>query len=216
MLSAALVLAALLAGAAGTWSPCALSAVDTLGAARHRGGSVARACAAFAAGAVAGGIATFVALGGVGSVIDASPAFTAAAIALVAAAAAIAEARGVRVVPQVRRQVPEPWRRALPPSVTAAAYGALLGLGFTTFVLTFTFWAVAAATFLHGSVLVAAAVGAAFGVGRAAPVVVRTAGARTRLGRNALTAITERPRLLRGWRTACAVALAAVALVAWP
>ena len=64
----------------------------------------------------------------------------AAAIALAAAAG---EARGARIVPQVRRQVPESWRRVLPVPLAAGLYGVLLGLGFTTFILTFAVWALA-------------------------------------------------------------------------
>ena len=41
-----------------------------------------------------------------------------------------------RIVPQIRRQLPEHWRRAMPMPLAAALYGVLLGLGFTTFVLT--------------------------------------------------------------------------------
>ena len=48
----------------------------------------------------------------------------------------------------------------------------LLGLGFTTFVLTFAVWAVAALAFAIGDPGVGVAAGIAFGVGRALPVVV--------------------------------------------
>src|SRR3712207_9561089 len=61
----------------------------------------------------------------------------------VAFLAAIAEARGRRIAPQIRRQLPEHWRRIMPMPVAAALYGILLGLGFTTFVLTFGVWALA-------------------------------------------------------------------------
>ena len=54
------------------------------------------------------------------------------------------------IVPQIRRQVPEHWRRVLPMPLAAALYGVLLGLGFTTFVLTFGVFALAAIAFALG------------------------------------------------------------------
>ena len=39
------------------------------------------------------------------------------------------EARGTRIAPQIRRQLPEHWRRVMPMPVAAALYGLLLGLG---------------------------------------------------------------------------------------
>lgn len=199
MLTLALVITALVAGAAGTWSPCGFSAVATLG--RSAGATLA-----FGGGAVAGGIASFTALALVGTLVDVH--VTAGATAVLAAAAAVAEAAGLRVVPQVRRQVPEPWRRVLPLPVTAALYGALLGIGFATFVLTLAFWALAAVVVLQADVALGVLVGAAFGLGRALPIAVLT----TRP--SLVTALAERPRLLRAWRLVCAAALAATALAA--
>ncbi len=62
---------------------------------------------------------------------------------MIALLAAVAEARGMRIVPQIRRQVPEHWRRVMPLPLAAFLYGILLGLGFTTFVLSFGVWALA-------------------------------------------------------------------------
>ena len=56
----------------------------------------------------------------------------------------------MRIVPQVRRQVPESWRRVLPVPLAAGLYGVLLGLGFTTFILTFAVWALAAVSVALG------------------------------------------------------------------
>jgi hypothetical protein len=145
VLSVALGAVALVAGLTGTWSPCGFSMVDTLAATGPGGrrGSVT-ACATFAVGALAGGVATFAGLSGVGALLHTTGSGTAAIAAVaVALAAAAAEARGVRIVPQIRRQVPEPWRRVMPLPLAAALYGVLLGLGFTTFVLTFAVWALA-------------------------------------------------------------------------
>ena len=66
------------------------------------------ACVTFAAGALAGGVLTFGGLSALGHALGAG---APAVAALVALAAAAGEARGARIVPQVRRQVPESWRR---------------------------------------------------------------------------------------------------------
>ena len=88
------------------------------------------------------------------------------AAAIIALAAAAGEARGARIVPQVRRQVPESWRRVLAVPVAAGAYGVLLGLGFTTFVLTFAVWALAGVSVAIGDPALGLAIGLAFGAGR--------------------------------------------------
>jgi hypothetical protein len=214
VLSAVLVSAALVAGLTGAWSPCGLSMVDTLaphGYARRRRTSVL-ASLTFALGALAGGVITFgglallgMALGALGA--PAAPALGAAAV--VSAAAATGEARGLRIVPQVRRQVPESWRRVLPVPVAAAGYGVLLGLGFTTFILTLAVWALAGASVAAGDPALGAAVGLAFGAGRALPVV---ALAPLGAGPDVTAAMCERPAILRGLRRIDAVALAACAL----
>jgi hypothetical protein len=214
VLSVALGAVALVAGLTGTWSPCGFSMVDTLAATGPRGrrGSVA-ACATFAVGALAGGLATFAGLSGVGALLDTTgSAATAIAAAAVALAAAVAEARGVRIVPQIRRQVPEPWRRVMPLPLAAALYGVLLGLGFTTFVLTFAVWALAGIAVALGDVQLGVTMGLAFGVGRALPVVVLAPLADRRTAARAVDAMAERPATLRGLRFADAAALAACAL----
>ena len=68
--------------------------------------------------------------------------------------------------------MPESWRRILPVPAAAALYGVLLGLGFTTFLLTFATWALAAACLAVGTPATGLAVGLAFGAGRAVPVAV--------------------------------------------
>jgi hypothetical protein len=134
--------------------------------------------------------------------------------ALVALAAAAGEARGARIVPQVRRQVPESWRRVLPVPLAAGLYGVLLGLGFTTFILSFAVWALAGIAVALGDPALGLAVGLGFGAGRALPVIAMAPS-----GGGALhAAMAERPRILRGLRALDAAALAAcaIALVATP
>ena len=209
MLTACLLAAALVAGATGSWSPCGLSMVETLapgGFARTRAAS-ALASATFTLGALAGGAVTFGGLALLGAALGAGgpAALTVAAVAAVAAAAA--EARGLRIAPQIRRQVPEAWRRERPVALAAAGYGVLLGLGFTTFVLTFAVWALAGVSIALGDPALGVAAGLAFGLGRALPVVALAPRA------HAATAVMcERPGILLGLRRVDAVALAAVAL----
>lgn len=201
-------LTALAAGLTGTWSPCGLSMVDSLGEARGPRALAARL--AFTAGALAGGVATFGGLAVVGLGLSGSRA-TVAAAAAVAAGAAVMEAAGVGVAPRIRRQVPERWRREMPLPVAAALYGGLLGLGFTTFVMTWAVWALAGVCLLLGAPVVGVVVGLAFGLGRAVPVVAMSArwsGA----GGAALARMVAGPGPLRRARRADAGLLAALAV----
>jgi len=211
MLETVLILAAAAAGVTGAWSPCGFSMVETLAPQGYAGRMpvTAAACATFAVGALVGGAITFGGLALLGQVLGASAPVAAAVIAL---AAAIGEARGARIVPQVRRQVPESWRRRMPVPLAAGLYGVLLGLGFTTFILTFAVWALAGVSVALGDPALGLAIGLAFGAGRLLPVVVLAPA-----GGGALhAAMAERPRILRSLRAVDAVALTAcaVALVA--
>jgi hypothetical protein len=209
----ALAVAALAAGVTGTWSPCGFSMVETIGLGEWRRAAVAASCASFAVGCLAGGVATFAALAAVGAVLHGTGGGAATGVAAaLALAAALAEAKGVRIVPQIRRQVPESWRRRLPLPAASALYGVLLGLGFTTFVLTYGVWALAAIDVALGDLRTGAVVGAAFGVGRAAPVLLVAPLLRRPLGGRLLEAMAERPSLLRGLRLADAAALGACAV----
>jgi hypothetical protein len=213
-----LAAAAVIAGLTGAWSPCGFSMVETLaphGYAGSRRVSVA-SCATFALGALAGGVATFEGLALLGSALGAGGTVAAGVAAAIALAAAVGEARGTRIVPQVRRQVPESWRRVLPVPLASGLYGVLLGLGFTTFILTFAVWALAALSVALGDPAAGLAIGLGFGIGRALPVVALAPVAGTEPGSRAHAAMAERPRILRALRAldaaallACAVALAA-------
>jgi MFS family permease len=206
VLTALLTAAALAAGLAGGWSPCGLSMVETLAAGRSR---VQRALGAwaFTGGALAGGLVTFGGLALVGGALAAGgPAWTVAA-AFVLAVAALADGAGRRIVPQVRRQVPESWRRRMPLPVASGLYGVLLGLGFTTFVLSFATYGLAVAAFALGDPGLGIAMGAAFAAGRAIPVVAVAPWPDSALA----AAMAERPVVLRGLRTAAATSLAAAA-----
>jgi hypothetical protein len=220
VLEAVLVLAAVAAGVTGAWSPCGFSMVETL-APQGYAGRVATtlvACVTFAAGALVGGVVTFGGLALLGETLGAGGAAAAAVAAAIALAAAAGEARGTRIVPQVRRQVPESWRRVLPVPLAAGLYGVLLGLGFTTFILTFAVWALAGVSVALGDPRLGLLVGLGFGLGRLVPVVVLAPAAATGWGAAAHAAMAERPAILRGLRAVDAVALAlcALALAATP
>jgi len=213
----ALAVAALIAGLAGAWSPCGFSMVDTLaphGYAR-RMRATALACTTFAGGALAGGVATFGGLALLGGALGAGHGAAVAIAAALLLAAAAGDVGGRRIVPQVRRQVPESWRRVLPVALAAGLYGVLLGLGFTTFVLSFAVYALAAACVVLGDATIGLVVGLAFAAGRIVPVVVLAPLQETARGIDMAAAMAERPVVLRTIRAAGALALsvAAVALV---
>jgi hypothetical protein len=212
-----LLAAGLIAGVTGAWSPCGFSMVDTLAPHGYAGRlpTTLVACVTFAAGALAGGVATFGGLALLGQALGAGGAAAIAVAAAVALAAAAGEARGARVVPQVRRQVPESWRRVLPLPLAAGLYGVLLGLGFTTFILSFAVWALAGVSVALGDPALGLLVGLGFGIGRTLPVVILSPLAGTERGAEAHAAMAERPAILRALRAADAAALAACAAVLW-
>ena len=165
-------------------------------AARHR----ARAGAAFAAGLALGAATIFTALGALGALIS-GRAVVIAAVALGVLAAA-SDALGLRVRPQIRFQVPEPWRRTMPLSRALFLYGLLLGTGLTTYVPATAAWALPALSLALGDVWASLAIAAGFAAGRALPVLFLRE-----------TTIAERPRALRLVRVLAAASLLA-ALVA--
>lgn len=208
----ALALAGLLAGLTGTWSPCGFSMIDTLGPAGHAGGRrrTFGACATFALGAPIGGAITFGGLAAIGAALQGGGAALGVAVAIAVVAAAL-DALGIRIAPQLRRQVPEAWRRVLPLSLAAFLYGILLGLGFTTYVLSFALPALAAVSVAVADVPLGLVLGVAFGAGRALPIVVLAPLTRHALGVRAITAMADRPALLRTTRLVDALALLGVA-----
>src|SRR4051794_39103444 len=168
----------------------------TVRAARHRG----RAGAAFAVGLALGAAAVFVALGALGSTISGRGVVIAAAVVGVAAVAS--DALGLRVRPQIRFQVPEPWRRTMPLPRALFLYGVLLGTGLATYVPATAAWALPALSLALGDVKASLAIALGFAAGRALPVLVLSE-----------SAIAERPHGLRLLRVLAAASLLA-ALVA--
>ena len=217
MLEAALLVAAVAAGVTGAWSPCGLSMVETLAPSGYAGRlrTSLLACATFTAGALAGGAVTFGGLAGLGSLIGAGSGPALVAAAALAISAAVGELRGRRIVPQVRRQVPESWRRLLPVPLAAGLYGILLGLGFTTFILSFAVWALAGLSVAIGDPALGALVGLAFGAGRALPVVALAPAIGSRAGARVHAAMAEQPVIYRRLRLVDGAAMLACAGALW-
>ncbi|HEU4703701.1 MAG TPA: hypothetical protein VFS37_14565 [Conexibacter sp.] len=213
--TAAILLAtAFVAGVTGAWSPCGFSVVETIGTRRAVVGGriVAASCATFALGALLGGAITFTSLAGIGALLAGGGSGTLAMVVAILALTALGELLGLRVFPQIRRQVPEPWRRTLPLPLATGLYGVLLGFGFTTYVLTLAVWALAALAFASGSLATGLLIGLAFGAGRALPVALMAPRYAT-LGRRLEQKMAEQPSLLRRLRLADGALLAAAAAV---
>ncbi len=214
VLELSLALAAVLIGLTGAWSPCGFSMVETIGLAGDGGRrwTTIGACATFLVGAVLGGVVTFGSLSALGEAVHGAGGRLAYGVAAaIAVAAAAAEARGMRIVPQIRRQLPQGWRWTMPLPLASALYGILLGLGFTTFVLSFGVWALAGIGVALGDPSAGVLVGAAFGVGRAIPVLAVAPAVDTPLGIRCVELMAERPALYRIFRLGDALTLGLVA-----
>jgi len=212
----ALALTAMVAGLTGAFSPCGFSMVDTIGSTLgHMRKSVTRlACFTFTIGAMLGGVLTFGGLAFLGQLAgETSSGLGWALAALIALAAAIADWRGLRIAPQIRRQVPESWRWRLSLPLVAGVYGVLLGLGFTTFVLSFAVWALAGISVAVGSPVLGIAIGVAFGLGRALPVIWLAPELNNGRGSERLEAMADEPRLWLGLRRLDALGLLLCALL---
>ena len=211
-----LVAAALVIGLTGAWSPCGFSMVETVGLSGDgaRRPTVLASCATFALGAALGGVFTFGMLAVLGNALQGAGGETAYLVAAaIAAVAAVAEARGTRIVPQIRRQLPEGWRWTMPLPLAASLYGVLLGLAFTTFVLSFGVWALAGISLALGDPHAGLVIGIAFGVGRSIPVALVAPIVDTPLGIRCIELMAERPSIYRMFRFGDAVTLCLAAIV---
>ncbi|TMK72862.1 MAG: hypothetical protein E6G48_06405 [Actinobacteria bacterium] len=214
VLELSLAVAALLVGLTGAWSPCGFSMVETIGLAGDGGRrcTTIAACVTFVPGAVVGGVVTFGSLAALGEATHGAGGRLAYLIAAgIAVAAAAAEARGMRIAPQIRRQLPQGWRWTMPLPLASALYGILLGLGFTTFVLSFGVWALAGISVALGDPSAGLVIGAAFGIGRAIPVIAVSPIVDTPLGIRCVEVMAERPALYRIFRLGDALTLGLVA-----
>lgn len=142
-----------------------LSSIHPLGE-RARNNRWAVTISAFTLGAVAGGAVVGGVLGWLGSL---SPVREDLALLIVGGLALVAgglDLLGVRA-PGPTRQVNERWIGALRGTVYGFGFGAQLGTGLATFVVTWGVWVLLAAELLSGSVATGAFIGGVFGLGRA-------------------------------------------------
>ncbi|HEX7292061.1 MAG TPA: hypothetical protein VF250_13125 [Conexibacter sp.] len=212
--AAILLAAAFAAGVTGAWSPCGFSVVETIGSRRADLGGriVAASCATFALGALAGGALMFGSLAGIGSLVAGDhTAETLAVLVVLMALAALGDVLGIAVTPQIRRQVPESWRRTLPLPLAVGLYGVLLGFGFTTYVLTLAVWALAGIAVASGAPATGLLIGLGFGAGRALPVALMAPRYAT-LGQRLERRMAEQPALLRRLRAADGALMAVLAV----
>jgi hypothetical protein len=128
--------------------------------------------AAFTVGAVAAASAAGAALGGLGSLLGAASGARLVVLGAVALVAGLADLAIPTAVPTSRRQVDERWLGVFRGWVYGAGFGAQLGVGVVTVVTSALVYAWLAAAVLAASPLGGALVGAAFGLGRAAPFAV--------------------------------------------
>lgn len=213
VLGAAALVCALLAAVRGTWSPCGLSMVSAINpfTERSRGNRYGTTCALFVLGSVAGGAVVAALSAGaaalVAPLLDGRPAL---ALLLGLLAAVLALGSEVRVggfaLPLHPRQVNERWLDSYRRWIYATGFGAQIGLGFATYVMTSATYLFVALAVLTGSPALAAACGLGFGLVRGLAVTL-TARA-TDPGR--LRALHRR---LDAWTTP-SVAIAVVVLAA--
>jgi hypothetical protein len=104
--------------------------------------------------------------------IDGPTLINSLAIAALAVLAAAVDSGLVPLAyPRSGSSVPQGWWRDFGPTKGALAYGAVLGLGISTFVPVISFYWLLMVAFL-GGLKVGLAVGVSYGIGRAAPVAV--------------------------------------------
>ena len=140
------------------------------------------ACATFTAGALVGGVITFGGLALLGAGAGGQRAPLRGRGDRADRRRGEAEARGSSRRSAARSRSPGAASCRVP--LAAGLYGVLLGLGFTTFILTFAVWALAGISVALGDPAPGVAIGLAFGAGRALPVIALAplrapAGART-------------------------------------
>ena len=167
-----------------------LSSIHPLGE-RARHNSWAVTATAFTVGSILTAAAIGAALGTAGSLLDVSTSVTLASIAVTTLAAGALDLGRVRA-PGPARQVDERWIDTYRGWVYGLAFGAQLGAGVVTFVVTWGVWATFVAELLSGTPLTGAVIGAVFGAGRAVGLI-----ATVRIDRpSRLTAFHERMRRL--------------------
>jgi hypothetical protein len=169
---------AALAAIRGMWSPCGLSMLTSLNpmAERSRGYRFATSAGWYVAGALAGGatLGLGCALGAVGVAGIGWSAST--RIVLAAGLALIGFASDARLfgrsLPDHPRQVNERWLRTYRRWLYASGFGAQIGFGFATYIMTAAVYVVAGLAVLTASPLAALLIGLSFGAVRGLSILV--------------------------------------------
>lgn len=170
------VVVAVVSGVRGTWSPCGLSMLSAINpvSERARGHRFWLTCALFVAGALAGGLV--LGLGAAVLALAAAPLPASVAVGVGAVAAAVTLASDLEVggfaLPHHPRQVDEDWLSAYRRWVYAAGFGAQIGTGFATYVMTAATYLLVGLAALTGSPAEALWLGAVFGTTRGLAVLI--------------------------------------------
>lgn len=174
---------AVVAAARSTWSPCGISMLSTLTpiGERSRGHSYPVTVGWFVVGAVAGGATLGVLSAGLAALVGVwSPSARAVAVLVVVAAVVTIgsdlKVAGLRL-PTVPRQVNEVWTGRYRNWVYAAGFGAQIGVGLSTYVMTAAVYLTIVLAALTGRPLTALLVGVTFGTVRGLAILL---GARLR------------------------------------
>ena len=211
MITAAILVCAVLAAARSTWSPCGLSMLSTITpfGERARGHRYGATAAWFIAGAVAGGLT----LGGVCSLLTIGLGRGPLAVGSVLALCGAAVDAGAfgPVLPLIRRQVDDRWVARYRPWFYAAGFGWQVGVGVATYLMTAAVGVVAGLAVLSGSWPTALLAGGVFGLARGLTVLL-TAAASTPSALRALHRRLDRLGPAVRWALVGAQAAAGVAL----
>jgi hypothetical protein len=124
---------------------------------------------AFTIGALAGGAATGLVGGALGTIVDVPDTVALALLAVGVAAALVGDVAGV-TPPSLRRQVDRTWMTRYRGWVYGLGYGAQLGTGLVTYISSWTSWLMVVAMVLVGDLAGAVAMGLAHGLARAVSV----------------------------------------------
>ena len=216
MLITLLLIITVVAAVRGLWSPCGLSMLSALNpvAERARGHRFWVTALWYLAGAVAGGAVLGGALAGGAALLHLAGRPASLVWSLALAAAAITLASDLQVggwqLPDHPRQVDERWLGRYRRWIYAGGFGAQIGTGFATYVMTAAVYLLAGLAVLTGAPAVAFGAGVLFGAVRGATVVV-AGWARTP---DRLQALMARVEGLAGASVALAAAVQSVVVVA--
>lgn len=185
VLAAGALLIAAVSGARGTWSPCGLSMISAINplSERSRGNRYWLTAVWFVLGSVLGGVALGSASGLLALILRplADHQVAASWIAVLACLVALAADRRLAgfQLPLHPRQVNELWLTRYRRWLYAAGFGAQIGIGFATYIMTAATYLVVVLAALTGSPASAVAAGTVFGLVRGLAVLL---SARCRTG----------------------------------